>query len=311
MKKIFSLLLAGSLVFGVSVNVNAQPPEPTLIEYPSQNFLNSIIDDFYRSFNTRYANFESTHVEGLKPDSKELGEVCRIIVSRLGSFSMESTNANYSVNPQNPNLITVNFTLNFDDYGLNFHIAQADQVVLKRHDDNNVVQWLIVPSDPQKYFDSPIVDLHTKSELPISGITESIATLVAFPEELLPIIHLHQSMSQLKSIGFAMIYFLQDYDGQFAFTAQNFREKLSGYTRNESVFTAPGDNSGVTSYDVNLNILGVPNIESYDNKDVVAFYLGHNQKLDFRYNGKSVVCFMDGHVEAISPEEAKDLQWKP
>lgn len=44
---------------------------------------------------------------------------------------------------------------------------------------------------------------------------------------------------------------------------------------------------------------------------IVAFYLGHDQKLDFRFGGLTPVCFMDGHVKDVTPEEAKSLQWKP
>jgi prepilin-type processing-associated H-X9-DG protein len=44
---------------------------------------------------------------------------------------------------------------------------------------------------------------------------------------------------------------------------------------------------------------------------LVALYLGRDQKLDFRYGGLSPVCFVDGHVKAVTPEEAKSLRWEP
>jgi len=311
MKQRHSLFLVSILIFFASATAKAQPPEAAPIEYPSQHFLNNTISDFYRSFNIRNGNFVSMNVEGQKPDNEALGEICHLIAARLGNFNVGSTGATYQINPQNPNLITVNFTLKFDDYGLNFHIAQADSVELKRYASNNATQWLIVPGDPQKYFDTPIIDLHAKANQPISGITENIATLVAFPEELLPAVHLHQSMVQLKAIGLAMMYFLQDYDEHLDFTPQNFREKLKGYTRNESVFTAPGDPAGTTSYDVNANVVGLSLADFTSPSETVAFYLGHDQKLDFRYDGLSAVCFMDGHVKAVSPEQAKNLRWEP
>jgi len=307
----YSLLLASSLVIGVSAMAKAQPPEPVSIEYPSQNFLNDIIYDFYRSFNIRDGNLASIHVEGQATDSRGLDEICSIIAARLGDISVVPTDARYIIDPQNPNLITVNFTLKFNYNGLNFHIAQADRVVLKRHDAHNGVQWLIVPGDPQKYFNSPLVGLPAKADQSISGITENIATLVAFPEKLLPVVHLRQSMVQLKTIGLAMMYFLQDYDERLDFDQQNFRKKLTPYLKNDLVFTAPSDSAGTTSYDVNTNVVGLSLADFTSPSETVAFYMGHDQKLDFRYGGLSPVCFMDGHVEAVSPEEAKNLRWTP
>jgi hypothetical protein len=311
MKKIFQVLLASGLVLGMSAIAKAQPPEQKPIEYPSQMNMDSVITDFYRTFDSQRFGYEGELADWQKPDNKALDEMHRIIANRLGNYSVEPTDAIYTVNPHDPSLITVHFTLKLDDYGLNFHIAQADSIQLKRHADNNGVQWLIVPGDPQKYFDAPLVDLQPKASQPISGITENIATLVAFPEKMLPVVQLHQSMTQLKAIVLGMFYFMQDYDEHLAFTPQNFREKLKMYTRNESFFTAPGDAAGVTSYSLNPSILGEPDIESYDNRNVVAFYLGHDQNLDFRYDGLSPVCFMDGHVKAVTPEEAKNLRWKP
>jgi hypothetical protein len=43
----------------------------------------------------------------------------------------------------------------------------------------------------------------------------------------------------------------------------------------------------------------------------VAFYEGENQTLDFRHDGHAHVGFATGHVEAVTPQQAKTLRWKP
>ena len=92
---------------------------------------------------------------------------------------------------------------------------------------------------------------------------------------------------------------------------QNFRKKLTPYLKNDLVFTAPGDPAGTTSYDVNANVVGLSLADFTAPSETIAFYQGHDQKLDFRYGGLSPVCFMDGHVKAVTPEEAKTLRWAP
>jgi len=54
-----------------------------------------------------------------------------------------------------------------------------------------------------------------------------------------------------------------------------------------------------------VNAAGIQNPST-----LVSIYQGHDQKLDFKYDGHSVVGFMDGHVKAVTPEEAKNLRWK-
>lgn len=43
----------------------------------------------------------------------------------------------------------------------------------------------------------------------------------------------------------------------------------------------------------------------------VLIYEGKDGKLDFRHEGMACVSFVDGHVQAVGPDEVKDLIWNP
>ena len=316
MEKIFSLVLAGCLVFGVSAIAKAQPPEP-LVQLPPKHFPRSpenTTQGFIRDSGNLGAYY-SDYVEGYDPGNPALQEILQeingIIKQDIGKFVLTAKDITIVPNPQNSDLATADFTLEFSDAVLGLRLAQKDSVQLKRHPiPNNEAggkneYWSILPGDPQNYFKS----FETVEDK--TGFTERLATLLAYPKQMLPKIHLQQSELQLKQLGLALMMFSQDYNNQLVFTPQDYMEKLTPYVKNKAVFTAPDENSREISYGVNPNIAGLKLTGSLDYGDIVAFYLGKDQKLDFRYDGLSPVCFLDGHVEAVTPEEAKNLQWKP
>jgi len=312
MKKIFSLLLAGSLVFGISAIANAQPPEPAPAALNNQHWKRSpeeTIGQFLNACSSGALPFITDLVEGVNLNNPSSPAIQKAVNASLGNFVLDAENIKTSPDGQNPGLITATFTLDFRDYAMGFRIQQNDSVQLKRHfiragiagADNEY--WSIVPGNPQKYFYS------TNDQR--SGFTEKLATLIAYPKQMLPQIYLHQSEVQLKQLGLAFVMFTQDYNERIDVTQEDFKKRLTPYMKNASIFTAPDDPLGTTSFNINPNIVGLPMSAFTDVDDTVAFYLGKDQKLDFRYDGLSPVCFLDGHVEAVTPEEAKNLQWKP
>jgi len=317
MRKVFSLLLAGSLVFGTSTIAKAQPPEGYTVP-PLGQQVRSPQETIRRFLNTGGGLAFFTDLVEMKDDPNvppmddpngPKYEYYVALGASLGQFELDAKNIKISPDIHNPDLITASFTLYFHDPSMGFQVKQSDSVQLKRHFihpgktgvDNEY--WSIIPGDPKKYFDS--------NNGPRSGFIEKLATLTAYPGQIFPQIFLRRSEFQLKQLGAGLLMFSWDYDNLIDLTQQNFKEKLKIYINSPDFFTAPDSPPGTTDFEINPNIAGLRMSTFTDRKDTVAFYLGHDQKLNFRYDGMSAVCFMDGHVEAISPERAKSLRWKP
>jgi hypothetical protein len=144
------------------------------------------------------------------------------------------------------------------------------------------------------------------------------ATLKSWPEV---------SLSNLQQLGLAARQFIQDFDEQVAFAPEHMQEALLPYTGDKSVFYIPGS---YEPYAFNANLSeqfmddfgalpeGVLKVETEpqrpyikDKARTVMFYEGRDGKLTFRYDGKAAIGFADGKAALVSPEEAKNLIWKP
>lgn len=116
------------------------------------------------------------------------------------------------------------------------------------------------------------------------------------------------SLQNLKMLGLGALQFAQDWDEIFAFAPEYLREALLPYTKSEATFLVPGSRE---PYAFNSN-LSEKNVAQLDEvARTVLFYEGENEKLAFRYDGKAAVGFVDGHVALVSPDDAKNLIWKP
>jgi prepilin-type processing-associated H-X9-DG protein len=83
------------------------------------------------------------------------------------------------------------------------------------------------------------------------------------------------------------------------------------YLRSDDIFTAPGEKLGQQSYNLNPQLADKDLAELEEVAQTVMIYLGKESNLDFRFGGKTVVGFADGHVEAVDAEHAKTLRWNP
>ena len=116
------------------------------------------------------------------------------------------------------------------------------------------------------------------------------------------------SATRLKQIGLGVMQFVQDYDELFLFQNDFWREAIKPYVKNDSLFFIPGTQTPYTFND-NLSAKNMVNIN--DPAKTVLFYESDDEEPVFRYNGKAVIGFADGHVGFVSPKEVNDLIWKP
>ncbi len=116
------------------------------------------------------------------------------------------------------------------------------------------------------------------------------------------------SVSRLKQAGLGVLQFVQDYDGHFRFENEFWREAVKPYVARDALFLIPGTQTPYTFNDnlsdKTLNAINEP-------ARTVLFYEGSDQKPAFRYGGKAAICFVDGHVGLVTPEDAETLIWKP
>jgi len=308
----YPLLLAGSLIFSVSIIANAQPPTPpsqlpSVFDYscPGGQTPELAVEKFFD--NSWSPEAAAKFVEGADADSPALKELSQIIRDHLGKFQLGAIDIKTSIDPKNPDLATAEFTLVLSDE-LGHAIMQPDSISLDKHTSPKCTYWMIVPGKPELPKDSYYMTGHLTK---MSGMTLRLATEIAHPQEMLTLFHLHQSESNVKQIMLGIFMYVQDTDNQINLTPQNYKYELMPYLKSNILFTAPGDVVGTVSYDINSNLAGANDLTIKNPHTLVALYQGHDQKLDFKYGDNSVVGFADGHVEAVTREQAKSLRWKP
>jgi prepilin-type processing-associated H-X9-DG protein len=315
MKKVFSLLLAGGLVFGVLAIASAQPPTQVTgaAETHSTTSPKSTIVSFLFLCSNDQAAVAASMVEGTNPKAPSLKIFDETDEFDFGHLQLRATQFKMKIDPKNPNSGIETYNLTFFDPTTGFGLTQKDQVTMNRLSLSDGSQkWVIVPEHLKTLNLSQSARM-TAGNLAdgYCGYTNYLATMIAYPQEVLPEIYLGQSMDRLNQLGLALNMFGIDHDGRMDFNQQNLKEKLSPYLKDTSNFVVPGDSPEPVTFAVNPNIVGVNLANISSPSQTVAFYLGHDQKLDFRYDGLSPVCFADGHVKAVSREDAKDLRWKP
>jgi hypothetical protein len=75
------------------------------------------------------------------------------------------------------------------------------------------------------------------------------------------------------------------------------------------VFTAPSDPKGTLSYTFNANLQSV-SIAAIDKPaETILLYEGKDQQPLYRYEGKAVIVFADGHDKLCTAEQVKTFEW--
>ena len=117
------------------------------------------------------------------------------------------------------------------------------------------------------------------------------------------------SLSNLSKLGQGALDFMSENNGRYAF-APRFVTTALGVSLD--AFFVPDTNE---TYVFNANVSDKKLFQSEEMveraRKIVMFYEGQNEKPIFRYDGKAAICFADGHVALVTPDEAKSLIWKP
>lgn len=145
-----------------------------------------------------------------------------------------------------------------------------------------------------------------------AGVLQQTVNMLAYPRQTLTRSYTYRGLSKIQLLNLAAIQFVQDNETKLSLTPETIKEQLRPYTRHDKEpFVAPGDAAEVESFSFNGKLTGAAWDKIEKPETTVMFYLGKEGKLDFRYDGKTLIGYADGHAKAVTAEEAKNLKWEP
>ena len=170
--------------------------------------------------------------------------------------------------------------------------------------DTGGMVWQIVPPEI-----APPAFIPSDNSKPQDNLFANIAYYLAQKQVLeIPGTLEQRSVNNLKQLGLGVAQLVQDYTEVYAFAPRYLIEALTPYIGDSTVFLVPDTNE---IYSFNANLSGLKLADINEVYKTVLFYEGQNEKPIFRYDGKAAICFADGHVALVTPDEAKSLIWKP
>ncbi len=118
------------------------------------------------------------------------------------------------------------------------------------------------------------------------------------------------SLSNVKQIATGAMMYVQDYDEVYPTPASKFKDNVMPYIKNEQIFHAPiAPPAETVSYSFNKSLQGVSLAAIDRPAETVMIYEGKDGKPEYRYEGKTVIGFADGHAKLCSADEVAQFVW--
>ena len=181
------------------------------------------------------------------------------------------------------------------------------QEVLKFKSGHTLVEpertvWQIVPPATEP----PAINMDVDAE---DVLWNNVAYHFAQKSDLKPIkTSAERSINNLETLSWIIGLIVQDYGDVYALNPRYIIEAVISHVQEAAVVQVPDTNE---IYTFNANLSGLKTDEVKTPAQTVLFYEGQNETPTFRYDGKAAICFADGHVALVTPEQAKSLIWKP
>ena len=116
-----------------------------------------------------------------------------------------------------------------------------------------------------------------------------------------------RALAKLRQLAIGAQWLAQEHENRYKL-APDYMRVLLPYIQNFANFQVPDSRE---FYTVNSEIVGLSSQQIAAPQNTVLFYDGIAEQLNFRYGNRAAICFADGHVALVSPDEAKSLIWKP
>lgn len=173
--------------------------------------------------------------------------------------------------------------------------------------------WRIVPPSVEEVLGRPLRETPPMQLAAVMALRDP-RLFVAMQQQggLNPANLQDQGLSQLKQIALGTFQFVQDYNEIYAFDDAAHERALRPYLKTDSFYTIAGTKGEKWHFNDNLSALPLAKLDEVAR--TVLFYDGEapaSDKLNFRFDGKTLVGFADGHCKALSKDELKDIIWKP
>lgn len=266
-----------------------------------------ITAEFMRAFTKGDYKRAALFVSSADPDSAELDRLMAIRpqFQKLAEWSLEPTSGPLpSFDKKNddagaPDQADISIGVGLKD-DLDLAVWLKETVSFKREIIEGHRIWRIVPSSPDKVFT-------LKAEPPLVG---RMAAYVALPVRTQEWLSMKNALPKVSKLIQALHQY-QRVNGNTLPSSENLQKELLPYLETQGSFTSLLDPEKTQSFSLNP-LLSEFRFNSIQNSaETVAIYEEKDGKPNFRYGGRAIIGYVDGHVRFVKPDEAKALIWKP
>ncbi len=318
--KIFLLLaLSACAVPARSQPLPVQSQPDAYTPATSQRAINNSVHNFVKAINRNDYFGAQNQIDGAR-----IGyfgaQVWLANFVKNSSFEIELLSAEPLQLAENRAQVVVTYRLNSRDKSPS--VTQKETLQWKRGSDVlidyknkvKVAVWQIVPPQMRPAETLPSETPTVRADL-LSYFSWKLAQKPLAPADYAP----EKSLSNLKQLAMAAALLSQDYDSMAA-APEYLHEALFPYLKDESVFFVPNSyepyafnaNLSERFIDISIGFPVVPPANAVAQpENVVLFYEGRDEQLNFRYDGRAAVALADGRVALVTPTEAKNLRWLP
>jgi hypothetical protein len=140
----------------------------------------------------------------------------------------------------------------------------------------------------------------------VTGLAQIVAHPAKAAREAEAAVGEAEALGKLRQIAMGMIVYLTDHKATFPASYATIHSQLLPYIKDARVW----DNPGGAKFSFNEKLAGVAESSVAEPSKVVLVYEGTGGQLTFAHAGKAALAFDDGHVELVTPAQAKGLRWR-
>ena len=289
--RLLSLTLAclvGAVAFGQD-----QPATPPATAPPAQVIDSSTPDKAVQAFIAAFMSHDGKALVKLIADATETPELVKALTDMTTMSQVSVGGSDFEVVQQGADAVVI-YKLSFGPLGQTPQVTE-DMVRLKQTPDG----WRIVAA---KGGVSPSRE----------GLT-ALAGMIAKPEALLAQAKKSQidpCGNNIRQIGLAVIMYSADNDDmlKFAPSQSEVKKAIAPYvTKGEDLWKCAGVDGPAFSF--NVKLAGHAFSEMDNPATFILLYEGKMGTVEYRHEGRAWICFGDGHVKLVGPDEIGKYLW--
>jgi hypothetical protein len=119
-----------------------------------------------------------------------------------------------------------------------------------------------------------------------------------------------QSLANIRQLAAATLRFARENGGRLALNQGNWRERIQEFVEDEAAFKSPGDRAAGPSYTFNPGLANRTLASIRIRQRTVLLFEGRGNRVDYRWDGRAAVAFVDGGVMLISQDDARRILWR-